>query len=257
MDLNYKTFGRGEPLIILHGLFGMLDNWQTLAKKFAAHFTVFIIDQRNHGRSPHTDAMSYPLMAQDLYDFMSAHWIHRAHILGHSMGGKTAMQLALDYPEVVDKLVVVDIGPWQNEPGHELIFEALQALPLDQLQSRREAELQLADRISDAGIRRFLLKNMTRNKEGGYRWKMNLPAITKHYAEILSAVKADQPYKGPALFIKGEESEYIRQEDEAKIQRWFSAAQLWSIAGAGHWIHTDEPEALSEAVLDFLLAPES
>ena len=252
MDLNYKQFGQGDPLIILHGLFGTLDNWQTLAKQFAGHFTVFIVDQRNHGRSPHTDGLSYPLMAQDLHDFMEQHWIHKAHILGHSMGGKTAMQFALEYPDMVDKLVVVDIGPWQNKAGHVTIFEALTSLDLQYLESRKDADKQLKTLIPDDGVRQFLLKNLSRTKEGNYQWKMNLPAIQNNYSEIYAAVQSDETYEGPTLFIKGGQSDYIDANELSRIQQTFPQALLVTIPDAGHWVHAEAPKAFFEKVLTFL-----
>ena len=147
MELNYKEFGQGDPILILHGLFGTLDNWQTIAKQLATNYSVFIIDQRNHGRSPHMDELDYPLMAEDLYQFMETHWIYKAYIIGHSMGGKTAMQFALNYPDMVEKLVVVDIAPKTYEAGHQTIFEALFSLDLEKIESRKEADEVLQKKI--------------------------------------------------------------------------------------------------------------
>jgi len=158
MELNYKSFGQGPPLLILHGLFGTLDNWQTLGKRWAENFTVFLVDQRNHGRSPHLPEHNYPVMAEDLKAFMEANWMYEAHIMGHSMGGKTAMQFALNYPDMVDKLIVVDIAPKPYVGGHEAIVEALNALPLAKIESRSQADAFLAERIADFGVRQFLLK---------------------------------------------------------------------------------------------------
>ncbi len=191
MELNYKEFGQGEPIIILHGLFGMLDNWQTIAKRLANDYWIFVVDQRNHGKSPHVNGLSYPLMAQDLKAFMDQHWIPQAHIIGHSMGGKTAMQFAFEYPDMVDKLVVLDIAPPANESGHGLIFDALHSVDLQKIETRIEADEKLAQKIKDYGVRQFLLKNLSRQKEGGYRWKMNLEAISNNYDNILAAVEGE------------------------------------------------------------------
>lgn len=254
MQLNYKTFGQGPPLIILHGLFGTLDNWQTLAKRWAATYTVFLIDQRNHGRSPHVDEHSYLAMAEDLNAFMDDNWIHKAHILGHSMGGKTAMQFAVLYPEMVDKLVVIDIAPKTYLGGHEQIIEALNDLDVHRLESRKAADAQLAASIPVFGIRQFLLKNLTREKTGGYRWKMNLPVLVRTYQAILQKIEAAELFEGATLFVKGANSPYIKKEDMPMIQEYFSHAQLESIAEAGHWVHAEQPDKLFEIVSDFLIS---
>lgn len=252
MELNHKTFGQGPPLIILHGLFGTLDNWQTLAKRWAEHYTVFIIDQRNHGRSPHLGAHSYPLMAEDLKAFMEANWMYEANLLGHSMGGKTVMQFATHYPEMVDKMVVVDIGPKPYVGGHEAIIKALNALDLNQIEDRKQADATLATDIPDFGVRQFLLKNLTREKSGGYRWKMNLPVLTRDYTAILENISPAETYEGPSLFVRGEKSNYIQDGDLPLLQSHFPSAELITILNAGHWVHAEQPIALFEAVSNFL-----
>ena len=252
MELNHKTFGQGPPLLILHGLFGTLDNWQTLAKRWAEHYTVVIIDQRNHGRSPHTDAHTYPLMAEDLKAFMEANWMYHATLLGHSMGGKTVMQFATHYPEMVEKMVIVDIGPKTYPGGHETIIKALNDLPLDGINDRKAADAFLAERIADFGVRQFLLKNLSRNKKGGYEWKMNLPILTKYYPDILENIEAEENYDGPSLFIRGEKSNYIQDEDYETIQSHFPMAHLVTIPDAGHWVHAEQPKALFDTVTHFL-----
>ncbi len=252
MQLNHKTFGQGPPLLILHGLFGTLDNWQTLGKRWAEHYTVVLIDQRNHGRSPHLDAHSYPLMAEDLKAFMEANWMYEATLLGHSMGGKTVMQLATTYPDMVEKMVVVDIGPKSYPGGHELIIQALNDLPLAKINDRKEADAFLAERIDDFGVRQFLLKNLTREKSGGYRWKMNLPVLTRDYEAILQNVEAEEIYDGPSLFVRGGKSNYVQDEDLTTIHEHFPAANLVTIPNAGHWVHAEQPQALFDVVSSFL-----
>ena len=168
MQLNYKVFGEGDPIVILHGLFGSLDNWQTIAKRLADQFRVYIIDQRNHGKSPHSDTISYSVMAQDLKGFMETHGLNQSHVIGHSMGGKTALQFAVDFPAMVNKLVVVDISPRSYEGGHEMIFEALLGMEPADLRSRGEADEVLSKSIKEFGVRQFLLKNLARRKEGGF-----------------------------------------------------------------------------------------
>lgn len=253
MQLNYKTFGEGPPLIILHGLFGMLDNWQTAAKQLSDTFMVFILDQRNHGRSPHVDQMDYSSMAHDLQAFMEANWIYEAHLLGHSMGGKTVMQFAIEFPEMVDKLVVVDIAPKAYVGGHQPIFDALHAVDMASIGSRTEADQQLAQLVSDVGIRQFLLKNLSRDKDtGGYRWKMNLPAITKDYPRILEGLQGNGQFDGETLFIRGGKSDYIVAEDEARIKKHFPQSEIRTIEDAGHWVHAENPTAMLQMLRQFL-----
>ncbi len=254
MPLKYKSFGSGEPVIILHGLFGTLDNWQTMAKRLAENFTVFIIDQRNHGKSPHMDDISYPLMAEDLRNFMEDHWMYDAHIIGHSMGGKTAMQFALDNPDMVNKLVVVDIAPKAYVGNHQQIFEALFEVPLETLKSRSEAAKILATKMgNDPGTIQFLLKNLSRNKEGQYNWKMNLPVLFKDYKNILAAVKGEEIFEKETLFIKGEKSNYILPEDMEAIRLLFPEAKMEKVANSGHWVHAEAPEALYQLMISFLM----
>jgi len=252
MKLNYKSFGAGPPLVICHGLFGMLDNWQTLAKKWAEDFTVFIVDLRNHGKSPHDDDFSYTLMAEDLQEFLSDHWMHRTHFLGHSMGAKAVMQLALTEPDLVDKLVVVDMGTEENPAGHQDIFKALLTLPINDLTSRSEAEEHLAQLIPEPGVRLFLMKNLTRNQTGGFRWKMNLPVIYEHYEEILAAMPEEQ-FEGETLFIRGANSGYLPVElDNSILSRFPNASQV--SFEAGHWVHAESPKELMDSVRNFLLS---
>ncbi len=252
MELNYKSFGEGYPIIILHGLFGTLDNWQTIAKKLAEKYSVYIIDQRNHGRSPHDDAFDYGVMADDLQAFMESNWIYEAHIIGHSMGGKTAMQFALNYPDLVNQLVVVDIAPKAYEGGHQTIFEALLSLDLTKITSRKEADELLQPKIKEFGVRQFLLKNLTRQKAGGFKWKMNLPIIYQNYEHILSAIESEDAFDHPTLFIRGGTSDYVKAEDMAPIKTLFPSAELATVAKAGHWVHAVAPDTLLELVVDFL-----
>ncbi len=252
MELNYKEYGQGEPVIILHGLFGTLDNWQTLARQFGETYTVFAIDQRNHGRSPHADEHDYPTLAADLKQFMESQWIFNASVIGHSMGGKTAMQFALDYPDMVKKLVVVDIAPKAYVGTHYEIFKALFSLDLDRIESREEADEHLAQRIKEDDVRHFLMKNLTRKKGGGFEWKINLPVLYRHYDDILAAVRGGQPFDGPALFIRGGRSKHILPGDEKGIRELFPEARIETIEKAGHWVHADAPVELSAMVREFL-----
>lgn len=252
MQLNYKVFGQGEPIIILHGLFGMLDNWQTLARKLAEHYTVFIVDQRNHGRSPHVDAHDYESMAEDLRLFMESQFVLKAHIIGHSMGGKTAMQFASHYPDMVDRLVVVDIAPKKYPGGHQEIFAALLDLDLAKAETRKDVEEQLKTKIPEAGIRQFLMKNITRQPDNGFELRMNLPVIHRDYEKILDSLDIEESFEGPSLFVRGGRSKYVAETDLELIQEYFTEAQLETIERAGHWVHAEAPKELLASLLAFL-----
>lgn len=254
MQLNYKVFGEGDPVLILHGMFGTLDNWQTIAKKLAKHFMVFIIDLRNHGRSPHSDEFDYAIMANDIREFMESNWIYEAYVVGHSMGGKVAMQLASENPDMVQKLVLVDIAPKAYEGNHQAIFEALFSLDLDQLESRKEADQLLQKKIDSYSVRQFILKNLSINKETeGYEWKMNLPVIHASYQEILDKGNLSTPFENPTLFIKGAQSKYILLEEFESYKNYFPNATLETIEKAGHWVHAEQPKVFLEVLTNFLL----
>ncbi|MCP4443505.1 MAG: alpha/beta fold hydrolase [Aureispira sp.] len=253
MQLNYKVFGQGDPIIILHGMFGTLDNWQTIAKQLAKNFMVFIVDLRNHGRSPHSDELSYSIMAEDLHAFMEANWIYHAHIIGHSMGGKVAMQFALEHDDMVDKLIIVDIAPVHYKGNHQTIFKALFSLDLDSLSSRKEADVLLQSYIPEFSIRQFLLKNLYIDKESNkYKWKMNLPVIHEAYQNILSHTMPEADFTGETLFIRGGKSDYIKENNFLDHQKYFPEAQLSTVDDAGHWVHAEQPKAFLETLLNFL-----
>ncbi|MEM1356561.1 MAG: alpha/beta fold hydrolase [Bacteroidota bacterium] len=251
--LHYKTYGQGPALVILHGLFGMLDNWQTLARKWADNYQVVLLDLRNHGRSPHEEEMSYALMAQDVAEILETLDIEECILLGHSMGGKVAMQTALEYPELVTKLIIVDISPRRYPPGHASIFAALEAFDPATVSDRKAAAREMEQYVSDPGIQLFLLKNLTRNPEGGFRWRMNLPVIKANYDKLIGPVgNLGDSYEAPALFLRGGNSGYVKDEDFDFIQALFPAARLTTVAGAGHWVHAEKPTELMEAVDAFL-----
>jgi esterase len=252
MDLNFKDSGQGQPLLVLHGLFGMLDNWQSVAGHLDKDHLVVLIDQRNHGRSPHTDSMSYQEMATDIRDFMENRWMYNAAIMGHSMGGKTAMQLALMYPGMVSRLIVVDISPVRYPAGHEAIFRALLNADLSHAKSRGAVDAQIQTEIGDPRIRQFLMKNLRRTKAGSYEWRINLPVIYRDYEKILGPIECDHPFEGPALFIRGGKSGYVLPEHESRIRAFFPEAEILTIPNAGHWVHADAPAALIQAVREFL-----
>lgn len=252
MELNYKEFGSGRPLLILHGLFGSLDNWQTLAKRFADDFHVFTIDQRNHGKSPHTEEFSYEIMANDVANFIEQNNLEEPVVLGHSMGGKTSMYLANQFPELVGALISVDMAPRVYQPGHNDIFEALFSVEFDRVKSRSDADEQIADLIPQLGVRQFLLKNLKRKENGSYEWKFNLPAIHQAYDKMVSEFVELQKFEKPTLFIKGENSGYIRDKDEELIKLIYPNAQVVGIENAGHWVHAEQPAIFYKVVSDFL-----
>jgi len=252
LSLNYKVFGEGDPVIILHGLFGMLDNWQTFAKKLAESHMVFIIDQRDHGKSIHTEEFNYELLSEDLYTFMNEHWIYETKLIGHSMGGKTVMQFAANYPDMIEKMVVVDIAPIAYKPGHQVIFEALYGVDIEKVKSRKEVESVLSNYIDDSGIRQFLMKNLQRNKNtGGFRWKMNLNLLYSAYENIIADVNQPEPIEVETLFVRGQRSKYIGETGEVAIINRYTNGKLVTIADTGHWIHAEKPMELLELVLDF------
>lgn len=251
MDLNFKTFGSGPPVIILHGLFGTLDNWQTVARQLSENFTVFILDLRNHGRSPHAPQHDYPAMAEDLRAFMEHHWMYKAHIIGHSMGGKAAMYFALHHPDWVEKLVVVDIAPKKYPRGHDTILKALLSVDLAQARERSDVETTLSTYIDDPGVRLFLMKNLSRKPEGGFEWKMNLPVLNDQYENILVEMTTDAPFENPALFVRGERSDYVLEEDLPLIKKLFPSATLVTVPDAGHWVHAEQPAVLLKILHGF------
>jgi pimeloyl-ACP methyl ester carboxylesterase len=252
MQLHYKESGQGRAVILLHGLFGSSDNWYSVAQRLAEQFHVYMIDQRNHGQSPHSAQMDYPLMASDVDKFLTARGLESALVIGHSMGGKTAMQFALHFPQRVERLVVADMAPRAYASGHDKIFAALLALDLPKFQTRGEIEEALAPEIPNQVLRRFLLKNLGRGSTGEFFWKINLQDIAKNYWRLREPVAGDAPFTKPVLFIRGGKSEYIRPEDESLIHEWFPAAQIQTIPDASHWVHADKPEEFLRLLLGFL-----
>jgi len=256
MLLNYRQYSTdGEPLLILHGLFGSLSNWGWHSKQLAKHFAVYGIDLRNHGDSPHADEMNYQAMAADVKALLGHLGIERCAIIGHSMGGKVAMQLALSEPLLVSKLIVVDIAPVtyaSKADGHLKVMAGMRALDLSALGSRAEAEEFLEDYIDDEATRKFVLTNIVRDSDGGYRWRLNIDAIEKHYDELRKKPLATEPFTGPTLFVRGDESNYVRKKHEAEILELFPHAGVKSIMECGHWLHADKPKVFQKIALNFL-----
>lgn len=252
MKLNFKKTGEGKPLIILHGLFGSADNWFTIARDLQKSYTLYLVDQRNHGDSPHTDAWDYDVMAEDIAELMKAENLETAHIMGHSMGGKTAMQFALTHPDKVDKLVVADIAPRHYPVHHQTILEGLNAIDLSTIKSRKEADDKLAEYIQEAGIRQFLLKSLGRDGDGKFIWKVNLSVITEKIEVVGEAIDSDKAFENITLFMGGENSDYIKDPDKKDIDRLFPNNHLIYIKNAGHWLHAEQPSAVVETIKAFL-----
>lgn len=251
MKLFFRASGKGPPLIILHGLFGSSDNWFSVAKSFASNFTVYLVDQRNHGQSPHSEEFDYQLLAEDLHEFISSNDLRDAAVIGHSMGGKVAMNFAVKYPAQLSRLVVVDIVPKKYPIHHDRILDGLQALQLAQLKSRSDADTQLATYVPDSGERQFLLKNLERIPSGGFQWKMNLTSLDAHIGEISEGMVFPGSFPKPTLFVIGARSNYFRAGDEEVIHSTFPAAKIVRL-DTGHWVQAERPAEFIEAVLKFL-----
>ncbi len=249
--LNYKEYGEGFPVIILHGLLGMLDNWHSFARKLSEDYRVISIDQRNHGKSFHSEEFSYSLLSQDLNDLLESMQIEHCHLIGHSMGGKTVMQFQQDYPEKIYKSVIVDIAPKEYSGGHEKIFETLLQLDLNTVVSRKDAAQKVNEKLQDQNVTLFLLKNLTRAEDNSFRWKANISALWENYAHIKSGVLSDQEILTNTLFVKGSKSNYITNEDIEKIRKIYKKVEIETIE-SGHWIHAERPNELLNLVLEFL-----
>ncbi len=252
MKLYHQKLGEGPPLIILHGLFGSSDNWLGIAKVLAEQYTVFLPDQRNHGRSPHSPSFAYADLAGDIREFLEDFSLKRVVLLGHSMGGKTTMKFALDYPLKVDKLIVADIAPKAYPLHHDKTVEALQTLPVTQMQSRKEAEAELLQQIGDMATVKFLLKNLERDESGKFRWRLNVDGICANLQAIGAAVSGYNTFDHPALFIRGSASNYVQDEDWPAIRELFPQAQMKTIEGASHWLHVEQPQEFVKVVQTFL-----
>ena len=267
MDLFFRKFGSGPPLIILHGLYGSSDNWITIGKALAERFTVYLVDQRNHGNSPHSDDHNYDLMKQDLLEFTIQHNLNKINLIGHSMGGKTVMSFAGDYPDRVASMVIIDIGPGSyltvEKSGmrtieHRQIIQGMLAVRPEEITDREEAENRLAPFVDSERARQFLLKNLVRAKDGSYRWRVNVRALEKDIDKIMDGLPLDDlnNHPGisgfPVLFIRGEKSPYIPDKDIPSIQKMFPASHVVTIPDAGHWLHVEQPALLIKTLKYFL-----
>lgn len=253
LPLHHQIIGEGPPLIVLHGLFGSGTNWRSFARAISGQRQVHLLDLRNHGRSPHSDEISYTLMSADLLAYMDQQSLSSASVLGHSMGGKVAMLSALQAPERVSDLVVVDIAPVAAGQDHLPYIRAMQSIDLEGLSRRETASEMLAEAIPDPGLRQFLLQNLERDDDG-FRWRINLSALASNMPALhdFPLENGEASYEGPALFVRGEKSDYVPERHYPVIRKHFPAAEIATVDGAGHWLHAEKPQTFAETVKPFL-----
>lgn len=265
--LYFKKLGSGHPLIILHGLYGSGSNWYSIAKELSGLCEIYLLDQRNHGNSPHHDDHNYPVLMEDLIQFMDEQDIPKAVLLGHSMGGKTAIYTATQYPGRVSKLIVADISPLsyydsegvnRHSEGHKKIIRAMMGLDLKSINNLKEADEKLSTTLPDKKLRQFLMKNLSRDKVNGYYWNLNLKTLFKNINSLADGLNPEYfPFEGfsqfPVLFVKGEDSDYIGEKDAKAIKSLFPNSNIERIPNAGHWLHAEEPERFVKIVKTFLI----
>lgn len=250
--LHSTIKGEGKPLLILHGYFGMSDNWKTLGNLFSKDYQVHLIDQRNHGRSFHADAFNYELLAQDLYSYTQYHQLENIYLVGHSMGGKTAMLFAVNYPNLVDKLIIVDISPKSYQPHHNAILAGLNSVDFSVHNSRKLVDEQLSNYISELGVRQFLLKNVYWKEKGVLDYRFNLKSLTENNVEVGKPLPQNTSFMKPTLFLKGEKSDYILSDEQMIIDNHFLENKVIEISKAGHWLHAENPKDFYKEVCVFL-----
>ena len=254
LALACNSFGDdGPPVVIMHGLFGAARNWTSIAKRLGRDNRVFGLDLRNHGASPWSDDITYPLMAEDVRAFIEGEQIEPVTLIGHSMGGKVAMRLALEYRDLVERLVVVDIAPTAYDHSFDDLFDAMRGVDLASASRRADVEAALAEGVADPGVRAFLMQNLTR-RDGAFAWQLNLNALAMHM-EDLTGWPDDLPgrrFDGPTLFVSGERSDYVRPEHREPIRQLFPEASFMTLKNAGHWVHAEQPEAFATTVRAFL-----
>lgn len=250
--LHSKILGEGQPFIILHGFLGMSDNWKTLGNKFAEDYQVHLVDQRNHGRSFHSQDFNFQFLADDLLNYMNFHNIEKAILLGHSMGGKAVMNFAVKYPEKVEKLIVADISPKQYPAHHQDILVALNEVNFEEQKSRKEIEQVLERYILQYGVRQFLMKNVYRKTREDFDYRFNLKVLTENYEEIVVPLTPDARFDGETLFLSGANSGYITQDDEPIIKTHFPNSAIVTVKNAGHWLHADNPSDFYTETVSFL-----
>ena len=254
LDLSYSKIGSGPAVIILHGLFGSASNWRSIANKLADEFTVYTLDVRNHGDSPWADSMDYLDMADDVAHFVAQHQIDSPTIIGHSMGGKIAMTVALNHPEMLGKLVVADIAPKAYSHGgyHKYYIDNMLKLDLEQLQSRKEAEFYLIKQLNEPKpVIQFLLQNLV-FKDNRYKWRINLNSLAQNLSAIMGEIPSSESSNHISLFLHGENSNYVQSTDHTMINSLFKQASIQGIANAGHWLHAEQPVEFIRKVRGFL-----
>lgn len=253
MKLHSTVLGEGKPMLVLHGFLGMSDNWKTLGKEFADEgYQVHLIDQRNHGRSPHSEEFNYLVMAKDIKEYCDTHGLNDCVIIGHSMGGKTAMLAACLFPHIIEKLIVVDIAPKYYEPHHQQILEGLKAIDDAHLSSRGQAEDLISNYVKEAGVRLFLLKNLYWKTKGQLSLRLNLDAFIDNIENVGKALPDNTIFNKPTLFIKGGNSDYITEADKPLIKDHFPEAEIVEIPNVGHWLHAEDKKSFFTAVMQFL-----
>jgi esterase len=252
MLLHYKEIGEGKPLVILHGLFGTSDNWQTHAKKLGEYFRVILVDQRNHGHSPWSEDFTYVHLADDLERLIIHLEIEQFILIGHSMGGKTAMYYSQKYPIRLEKMVVVDIGIKRYPMHHNEIIKGIKSIDLSTIASRSAAEQAMIPFVDSYGVRQFLLKNLYWVEKGKLAWRMNVDVLEREMEEILAPIPSIEVWT-PTLFLRGAMSNYILDEDWDAIEEIFPDATLETIENAGHWVHSEQPDEFIEKVLGFII----
>ncbi|MGP1716047.1 MAG: alpha/beta fold hydrolase [Methylophilus sp.] len=248
MQLHYQTIGQGQPLILIHGLFGSADNWGSIAKHFSQQYQVISVDLRNHGRSPHSDSQTYAEMAEDLLALLDTLGLEQVDLLGHSLGGKVAMQFATDYPQHVNKLIVVDMAMRAYPDRYTQLMDTMLAVDLSQMTSRSDVDKALSADIANVRVRQFLLTNLVKN-EAQLQWRINLPALKANYATLTAAI--DVNFERPGLFIRGERSDYVQDSDITQLQQHFPQAEFVTLP-TDHWVHAEQPQLFIQTVADFL-----
>ncbi|MEH6502334.1 MAG: alpha/beta fold hydrolase [Cycloclasticus sp.] len=257
MVLNFTEQGNaGPPLIILHGLFGSARNWQGIARQLAERYTVYALDLRNHGSSPHDEVMDYAAMSADVIEFIDQHRLQQPIVLGHSLGGKVAMQLALSEPAKLSKLIIVDIAPVRYTHNFDEVLLGFSHVPLDSIKSRKEADSYLAEKINSVSLRQFLLQNLINNASGGYQWRVNLASIEANMDTIMGFPEQQlhDTFNKASLFIKGGKSTYLAPRYKALIDERFPEAEWQTIANTGHWPHIESPVDFMAGLNKFLSA---
>lgn len=255
MQLHFRQYGNGQPIIIIHGLYGISDNWVNHARILAENYKVYIPDMRNHGQSGHSNFFNYDVMAEDIAQFIDEHEIENPVIMGHSMGGKIAMKFAIENPDVVHKLIVIDMSMRQYNlrAFHSKIINAMLDIDFNKVKSRKEVDDYLANTIDDSRIRLFVMKNLYWTERKTLSWRLNLKAIIDNIDAIFEGINPNQKFTRPSLFIRGEKSDYVKDEDFLMIQKIFTTSELKTIPNAGHWVQADEPEAFMKEIKNFLL----